>query len=547
MNSLLNSNSKYNGLSSLLLYGLVLFPSLAILLAAPVSGNYFAAYFSLFLGLGLTILPLLFSEKWADTMFTLGLAILHLGVMATLPELDALKLLFVPELFVLALLAEKRKLILLAGSIITSAILTWGVYLSPLSQDYAETILGFNSLAECGMVLFAAIGTSMMAYGVYFHTVATQEKEKTRLLELERKAHFLQKDMAFAEAISRGEFNTNFDLEEEDTLGQTLLRMKESLLAAAETERRDKYVNLGLTKLNEQLRKDLEGDFATRYDTIIHFLTDYLEANQSGIFTVEAQGEHQYLELRSCVAFGHKRFLTKQIPVNEGLLGRCYLEKRIIRLTEVPEDYIKLTSGLGESLPRMILLVPLIIKDSVVGVIELASFEPLEGYKLEFLEKAAETLANELIAARNNEQTQLLLRQSQEQAEELRAQEEEMRQNMEELQATQELMELKSKETEEANLKLKKNEEVLRKAIEKAKANELQVKQQAEEMAAQEEELRQNMEELQTMQEELERKNKKLKANEEVLMKAVQKAKEKEADYLSLKLRLEEFEKNIVA
>lgn len=123
-------------------------------------------------------------------------------------------------------------------------------------------------------------------------------------------------------------------------------------------------------------------------------------------------------------------------------------------MTNVPQDYVKITSGLGLANPACIILVPLISNEEVTGVLELASFEKYDAGHLEFLKKASEAVASAIITSKTTERVKLLLEDSQQRAEEMRAQEEEMRQNMEELSATQEDMERSNFEMESRMLAL---------------------------------------------------------------------------------------------
>jgi PAS domain S-box-containing protein len=163
-----------------------------------------------------------------------------------------------------------------------------------------------------------------------------------------------------------------------------------------------------------------------------------------------------------CYAYQRKKFVDKRIEIGQGMVGQCFLEGETTHITNIPEEYTHITSGLGDTKPTTLLIVPLKMNEEVVGVIEIASIKPFEKSYIEFLERLADTIAASITSVKVNESTKLLLEQSQQQAEEMRAQEEEMRQNMEELQATQEQMHRKNDEVESLLKQSSENEESMR-------------------------------------------------------------------------------------
>jgi methyl-accepting chemotaxis protein len=263
--------------------------------------------------------------------------------------------------------------------------------------------------------------------------------------------------------IGRGNYNSDFKpLSDDDVLGNSLLRMRDDLKAAAiedaKRKREDEHRNwasLGVAKFSDILRQNNDKLDKLSY-SVISNLVDYLNANQGGIFLINESEAVAFIELESCYAFNREKHLEKRIEMGEGLIGRCILEKETIYLSDVPDNYIKITSGLGDSNPRCLLLVPLAMNEKVFGVIEIASFNEIQPYQIEFVEKIAEIIASTLSTVKINMQTSKLLEQSKIQAEELVAQEEEMRQNMEELRATQEESSRKELELQQSLNELQK-------------------------------------------------------------------------------------------
>ena len=263
----------------------------------------------------------------------------------------------------------------------------------------------------------------------------------------------------FANEIGTGNFEINFTpLSEEDVLGDSLLKMRNSLKDVAADDKKRNWATQGMAQFADILRTNTEGLDALANNIVIN-LVKYVGANQGALFVVnDNHAKDLYLELIASYAWDKKKYIEKKVQQGEGLIGQAWQEADVIYITEVPQNYVSITSGLGGANPSSILIVPLTVNEVTYGVIELASFSLFEPFQIEFIKKLAENIASTLSTAKTNERTKFLLEQSQQQAEEMRAQEEEMRQNMEEMQATSEESERKSLNYEAAIQRL--NDEI---------------------------------------------------------------------------------------
>ncbi|HYG03573.1 MAG TPA: GAF domain-containing protein [Chryseosolibacter sp.] len=258
----------------------------------------------------------------------------------------------------------------------------------------------------------------------------------------------------FAENIGNGNYNTSFQpLSEHDVLGNALINMRNNLSKVAEDDKRRNWATEGMARFGEILRTNTN-DVIKLSDEIIGNLVKYLKANQGALYIIddELEANEQTMSMKACYAWDKKKFLNHKIYKGEGLAGQCWQEGDTIYLTEVPQSYIKITSGLGDANPTSVLIVPLKVNDQIFGVVEIASFNLFQDYEIEFVQKIAESIASTISSVKINARTQRLLEESQEMTEQMRAQEEEMRQNMEELQATQEEMQRSTSETESTML-----------------------------------------------------------------------------------------------
>lgn len=252
----------------------------------------------------------------------------------------------------------------------------------------------------------------------------------------------------FITRISGGDFATRWEgLTEENealnthNLAGNLLRMRENLKQRKIEDERRTWAVSGLAKFAEIIRN--HNDFQKLGDAIISNIVRYTDSNQGGLYVVnEENPKDVHLRLLSCYAWDKKKHFDrdKNIYMGDGQAGQCWQEGEPIFITEVPADYVNITSGLGAATPRCIFIVPLKTNGVTCGILELASFQPYQDHVREYILEVCKSIAAAVAAVKMSERTRALLVSSQQQASEMQDQAEEMRAALEELHIVKETL-----------------------------------------------------------------------------------------------------------
>lgn len=228
----------------------------------------------------------------------------------------------------------------------------------------------------------------------------------------------LEDKARIARNVARGKLDTEVTLlSEHDTMGDSLQDMlgtlKENEIEAASRD----WVRDGQEKLNDEIRGVLERkDLVSR---VIRVLSRHFDAQQGTFFLFDEWAE----TLRFAGGFGTGEEFDEEtvFKLGEGLVGQAAGDREPIVVDQVPEDYTKIRSSLGGTLPRGIAVFPLTYEDRLLGVIEIASVEPIGKAKVDFFHSVEESICIALIAAKRQNELKTLLEQTQDQATDLAA------------------------------------------------------------------------------------------------------------------------------
>ncbi|MDX2195424.1 MAG: PAS domain S-box protein [Cytophagales bacterium] len=230
--------------------------------------------------------------------------------------------------------------------------------------------------------------------------------------------------------------------------------MQHKLKTLANDEKMRLWLVAGKSKFAQLLQTHSQSHIHEISTLVISQLVKYISANQGGIYIIEDSDPGDvHITLTGCYAYDRVKHLEKRIELKEGLVGQCILEKDKIYLTDIPPNYVHITSGLGHATPNCVLIVPLMTNNVAYGAIEIASFDIIDENKVELISAVAESFAINLHTIKSATKMSSLLQISEDINIALKEKENTLMQNEEELRAAQEALQQKLREiTAETNL-----------------------------------------------------------------------------------------------
>jgi PAS domain S-box-containing protein len=238
-------------------------------------------------------------------------------------------------------------------------------------------------------------------------------KDYNKIVELGEKLKFQQQNIkkvaGFAEQIGAGDFSQNFSPSgEDDELGIALLEMRDSLVAASKSEEERNWIVIAMAQVSDILRSN--ADLMSMSEDLIAYLSDKINAIQGALYIVNDEDEKDvYIEMVGSYAYNKKKYLDGKFKFGQGLVGQACVELDVIHRSEIPNDYVTITSGLlGDQKPKSLLIVPIITDEKVFGAVEFAGFERFEDIHIKLIQELGEIIARTIFNVKVNENTKKL-------------------------------------------------------------------------------------------------------------------------------------------
>ncbi len=241
-----------------------------------------------------------------------------------------------------------------------------------------------------------------------------------------------------AEAIAAGDYAADVaPRSEQDKLGAALQVMTRALRESQHLNERQDWLKTGITRLNDVLRGDaVLVELASK---TISEMSTYLDAKVGAIF-LSGGDDDTALTLQGSYAYMKRKGVSNVFELGEGLVGQAALEKQQVLVSNVPEDYVKITSGLGERIPSFICVTPFISGDRVLGVVEVGMLNDMTEDQMEYIAQAMPALAIAVESTQARTDLADSLRESMALSEELLTQQEELKVSNEELEGQTQML-----------------------------------------------------------------------------------------------------------
>lgn len=219
----------------------------------------------------------------------------------------------------------------------------------------------------------------------------------------------MQRVTEFAQNIGQGKLDFEINGGAEDSIAESLQNMKDNLIESAQKDEESQWIMEGQAKISDILR--ISNDMDELANSTIANVVELMNAVQGSFYVYnDDDSSDEHLEMVSCYAYNRKKHIRKRFNISQGLVGQCAFEKDTIHRTEIPEDYVTITSGiLGDQKPGSLLLVPLISDEELYGVIEIAGFNRFTELQVRFLEQLSEVIARTLFNFKANDKNLKLL------------------------------------------------------------------------------------------------------------------------------------------
>ncbi len=260
-----------------------------------------------------------------------------------------------------------------------------------------------------------------------------------------------------AQRIGTGHLSHRIPVTSSDEIGtvtRSFNAMADDLESAKKASDNQNWVRQGVVELDSLLRGELSlKELCTH---VITFMAGYLEEQVGIIYVHDGMGGFDYT---AGYAFKPGKGFLRRFSLGQGLPGQAALEQKLLTISDVPPEYIRVTSGLGNKVPGHLCIIPFVFNDAVEAVMELGSLKELTKLQQKFIRETADGIAIIIAAARSRQELNKTLVQTRAQAEELQRQQEE-------LQAANEEMEEQTQMLTASESKLKEQQEELQAANE---------------------------------------------------------------------------------
>ncbi len=272
-----------------------------------------------------------------------------------------------------------------------------------------------------------------------------------------------------ATAVTKGDLTRSITVEAQGELAALKANINEMIRNLRETTSRNAeqdWLKTNLAKFTRMMQG--QKNLQTVSQMILSELAPVVSAAHGVFYTMDQGNGEPHLRLDATYAYKERKNLNKEFLVGEGLVGQAAFEKQRILITNAPEDYIQINSGLGEAKPMNIIVLPIVFEGQVLAVMELASFNRFSETYQSLLDQLTESIGVVLNTIQANMRTEELLAQSQSLAEELQAQQEELtetnkrlEQQAKSLQASEELLKQQQEELQQTNEELEEKARLL--------------------------------------------------------------------------------------